>query len=152
MVETTRMTKLATKALGIVQIDQAQIVQFPEGLLGFPEYTEFALLDDSDESPFKWLQSTTDAALAFVVIQPELFLANYRAEPGEADLKALGVSQVSECLTLLIVTIPHDEPRKMTANLQGPILINGPKRIGRQVISNNDRHLVRVSILEQLEG
>ncbi len=146
------MTKLATKALGIVQIDQAQIVQFPEGLLGFPEYTEFALLDDSDESPFKWLQSTTDAALAFVVIQPELFLANYRAEPGEADLKALGVSQVSECLTLLIVTIPHDEPRKMTANLQGPILINGPKRIGRQVISNNDRHLVRVSILEQLEG
>ena len=146
------MTRLATKALGTIDVDPTQIVQFPDGLFGFPEAREFALLDDREESPFKWLQSTTNPALAFVVIQPELFLAAYLPEPGTADLKMLDVAEASDCVTLLIVTIPQDEPRKMTANLQGPVLINGPKKIGRQVISNNDRHLVRVSILEQLEG
>lgn len=152
MAKTTGITRLATKAFGTIDVEPAQILQFPDGLFGFPDSQEFALLDDRQDSPFKWLQSTADAGLAFVVIQPELFLGTYTPEPGPADLKVLDVSSVSDCVTLLIVTIPQDEPRKMTANLQGPILINGPKKVGRQVISNNDQHLVRVSILEQLEG
>lgn len=146
------MSQVATKAFGTIDVEPVQIIDFPEGLLGFGDALEFALLDDKDESPFKWLQSTVDQSLAFVLIQPELFLKDYRPEPSSSDLKALEVDSLDDCLVLLIVTIPKDEPSNMTANLQGPILINRTRRIGRQVISNNDSHPVRMSILEQLEG
>ena len=146
------MTKLDTKAFGSIDVDPRQIIKFPDGILGFPENVEFALLEDREDSPFKWLQSTIDRNLAFVLIQPEIFLKDgYSPEPAKGELEALGADSSADCLVFCIVTIPENEPNKMTANLQGPILINAEKKIGRQVISSNDRHGVRVSIMEQLE-
>ena len=146
------MTELATKAFGTIMVDPAQIISFKEGLYGFPEETEFALLDEKEESAFQWLQSTSEQSLAFILIQPELFMKEaYVPALMENELESLQIQKVDECLVFLIVTIPHDNPNQMTANLQGPILVNKEKMIGRQVISNNDSHQVRVSILEQLE-
>ena len=147
------MTELATKAFGKIDIDPMQIISFQEGLFGFSGYEDFALIEDREDSPFKWLQSVQDTELAFVLIQPELFLAEeYVPSVAKADLEILEAQSVEECLVFAIVTIPEKDPRSMTANLQGPVLINAKKRIGRQAISNNDKHSVRVPILEQLEG
>jgi len=48
-----------------------------------------------------------------------------------------------------IVTIPENQNR-MTANLQGPLLINRKKRIGRQSISLNPEWRVRHVIVDEL--
>ena len=146
------MTQLATKAFGKIDVEPEQLIQFPEGLFGFAEAQEYALIEDRDESPFKWLQATNDESLAFVVIQPELFLEDYRPVVSQGDLKMLEVESLDDCLIMLIVTIPADNPQGMTANLQGPILISRERKIGRQVISNDDGHAVRVMILEQVDG
>lgn len=147
------MLELATKAFGTIEINPEQIIRFTDGLLGFHEYKEFALLDESEEHPFKWLQSMEESSLAFVVIQPELFMKEpFRPEISRSDLELLQVDSVEECLILVIVTIPEKNPEKMTANLQGPILINKKEKNGRQVISTNDSHILRYPILEQLDG
>ncbi|MCB1307902.1 MAG: flagellar assembly protein FliW [Leptospiraceae bacterium] len=147
------MPELATRALGKVEINPGDMIQFPEGLFGFHEVREFALLMEKGDSPFKWLQSTQRADLAFIVIEPALFLKDpYMPDISASELDQLGVKDLSECSVYTIVTIPKDHPEKMTANLQGPVLINPHKMIGRQVISNDNRHLVRVPILEQMEG
>jgi flagellar assembly factor FliW len=87
------------------------------------------------------------------VIQPDVFLKSaYSPEVLSGELEALSVKKPGDCAIYLIVTIPENEPQKMTANMQGPVLINAEKKIGRQVISINDKHLVRVPILEQMEG
>jgi flagellar assembly factor FliW len=39
----------------------------------------------------------------------------------------------------------------MTANLQGPVIINPAKRMGRQAISLSDRYGVRHVILEEMK-
>jgi len=146
------MTTLSTKALGQIEIDPRQIVHFPDGLYGFDDFHEFALIEENPESPFKWLQSTADPGLAFIVIQPELFLKNpYLPAISSTELASLQAQKLEDCIIFVIVTIPENQPEKMTANLQGPVLIHREKKIGRQVISTNDSHLVRVSILEQLE-
>ncbi len=146
------MTQLATKAFGTIDISPRQVLDFAEGLYGFEEETRFALLDD-EQSPFKWLQSMQEPNLAFVLIQPDLFLKTpYVPEVTATELSALNVEKPEECLIFLIVTIPDGQPDQMTANLQGPVLVNAEKKIGRQVISNNDNHAVRVSIMEQLDG
>jgi len=147
------MTELATKAFGKIEVHPDQILHFPDGILGFENEKEFALIEENEESPFKWLQSTKMPSLAFIVIQPALFLKEpYIPEVSASDLNHLAVDRIEECLTFVIVTIPENNPEKMTANLQGPVLINAQKKTARQCISGNEKHKVRISILEQLDG
>ena len=53
-------------------------------------------------------------------------------------------------LVFVIVTIPRN-PSDMTANLQGPVIINPRTRKGRQVISQSDRYGVRHRILDEIK-
>ncbi len=146
------MLQVATKAFGNIEINPNEILEFPDGLFGFQEYHRFALISDNEDSPFQWLQSLDESGLAFILIQPETFLKEkYKPEILSGDLEALHVKGVDTCKIYLIVTIPENQPEKMTANLQGPILFNEEKKIGRQAISLNDNHSVRFPILEYMD-
>jgi len=147
------MPELATKAFGNISVEPEQIIDFPEGIFGFNDHVKFALIEEGEDTPFKWLQSTMDREIAFIVIQPELFMKNsYVPEIPKSDLKLISAESIDDCIILSIVTIPENNPEKMTANLQGPILLNKKNKKGRQSISNNENHLVRVPILEQIGG
>ena len=146
------MPELTTKAFGTITIEKDQILEFPEGIFGFNDHLQFALIEEGEDNPFKWLQSTSDKEIAFIVIQPELFINDYAPEILSGDLELVQAGSLEDCTVLVIVTIPEKQPEKMTANLQGPILINRTTKQGRQSISNNIKHLVRVPILEQLDG
>ncbi len=147
------MSILATKALGNVEIKEEDILNFSNGLYGFQGQYRFVLLSDQSGSPFSWLQCISEANLAFIVIDPRLFCkTEYIPIISSAELDILQIEKVSDCNIYTIVTIPHNQPKEMTANLQGPILINMKKKIGCQVISQDNNHTVRVPILQQLEG
>ncbi|XDD50211.1 flagellar assembly protein FliW [Leptospira sp. WS92.C1] len=140
--------EIQTKPFGKIQISEKQILAFPEGLLGFEEYKKFALIEEEEESVFKWLQSIEEVDLAFVVIPPSLFKKEYKPLIPEQELQMIGIAEMKEGLTLVIVTIPGDDPALMTANMQGPILINKETLIAKQFISRNESHSVREKILE----
>ncbi|PJZ54333.1 flagellar assembly protein FliW [Leptospira adleri] len=140
--------EIQTKPFGKIQISEKQILSFPEGLLGFEDYKNFALIEEEEESVFKWLQSTEEVDLAFVVIPPSLFKKEYKPLIPEQELQLIGIDEIKESLTLVIVTIPGEDPALMTANMQGPILINKGSLIGKQFISRNESHSVREKILE----
>ena len=46
------------------------------------------------------------------------------------------------------MVIPED-PRKMTANLAGPLVINAKTRIGRQIVLNTDKYPLKYAILPE---
>ncbi len=141
--------RIHTKSFGEIEISQKQIILFPNGLFGFESYKKFALIEESEESPFKWLQSLEDASLAFIVMQPELFLSNYNPIISIDELKEIYINSLEEALIMVIVTIPNQDIMQMTANLQGPILINPRTSIARQFISRDDSHIVKKQIFEQ---
>ena len=58
-----------TKAVGIVNVEENQIVNFSDGLLGFEDFKSYALID-SEYEPFIWLQSLDKADLAFLLVDP----------------------------------------------------------------------------------
>ncbi|PJZ81572.1 flagellar assembly protein FliW [Leptospira meyeri] len=148
----TRMSvTIHTKPFGTIQVDSKQILKFPQGLLGFEEFDEYALIEESPESPFKWLQSTKESGLAFIVIQPELFMNDYKPAISDEELHDIGLTGWKEGLIFLIVTIPHDNPKGMTANLQGPIILNGKEGKGKQCISRDENHPIRKNIIESME-
>ncbi|MDR2483339.1 MAG: flagellar assembly protein FliW [Treponema sp.] len=140
--------KVATKAYGTVEVDECQRLTFASGLFGFEPLKEYVLLD-AERQPFYWLQSVDVQGAAFILIDPFLFRPDYELDINDADaLKAIGVSRPEEALIFSIVTIPASGP--MTANLQGPLIINRDVRAGFQAILTDPRWGTKHNIMEEL--
>lgn len=143
--------RLKTRPFGEIDVDERQIYEFPEGIPGFDDIHRYALLDSKDANvPFKWLQAVGEPELAFVVIRIVDFMPSYDLVVSTADLEALGTPDAAALVVFAIVTIP-EKAAEMTANLQGPIIINTERRQGRQAISLSDRYTVRHRILDEIQ-
>ncbi|MAG13865.1 MAG: flagellar assembly protein FliW [Spirochaetales bacterium] len=137
-----------TKPFGTIEVDERQKLRFPHGILGFENLMNYVLLD-ATEPPFYWLQSLDEPDVAFVLIDPSFFKPDYSHDLPEEDLDGIGLADTGDQLVFAIVTIPENHSL-MTANLQGPLVINKANKLGRQSITTNPRWLVRHYILEEL--
>jgi flagellar assembly factor FliW len=140
--------KIATKAYGAVELDERQRLHFPEGVLGFVNLRDWVLMDAA-EQPFYWLQSVERQEVAFVLLDPRVFRPDYAPGVEPEELAEIGIQAPEDSLLFSIVTVPED-PNRMTANLQGPVIINRKTRVGRQCVSLDPRWHVRHVILEEM--
>lgn len=141
---------IQSKAYGPVDIDDRQRLLFPFGILGFENLKHYALLDAAQQ-PFYWLQSLEVREIAFVLINPTIFRPDYEVKVIAEELAEIGLTSVEDenALILAIVTIP-DNQAKMTANLQGPVIINKETKEGRQFINTDPRWKTKHYILQEL--
>jgi len=140
--------KVQTKAYGLIEIDERQKVSFPAGLFGFESVKDYVLID-AERQPFYWLQSLEAEHIAFITINPFLFRPDYELDIEDDLLKDIGITKAEDALIFSIVTIPPDGP--MTANLQGPLIINRETRIGRQEVLSDPRWKTKHDIMEELK-
>jgi flagellar assembly factor FliW len=140
--------KINTKAYGVIEVDERQRVTFPSGLFGFETVKDFVLID-ADRQPFYWLQSLEAEHIAFIIINPFLFRPDYELDIDDELLQDIGISSPDKALIFSIVTIPATGP--MTANLQGPLIINRDTRVGRQGILTDPRWKTKHDIMEELK-
>jgi flagellar assembly factor FliW len=141
--------KVATKAYGSVDVDERQKITFPNGLLGFETLKDYVLLD-AERQPFYWLQSLDSEQIAFIIINPFLFRPDFEANFDDEELKAIDIADPGKALIFSIVTIPPSGP--MTANLQGPLVINRDSRKGLQVILTDQRWKTKHDIMAELKA
>ena len=146
------MRKLKTKPFDEIEVDESQELTFQNGLFGFENYKKFYLLENPD-SPFVWLQSSDEPTLAFIIIHPLQFKADYKLKVSQEDLNDIesDMKTENELLDFAIVTIPEN-PNNMTANLQGPIIININKKLGKQAISLTEGYMTKCPILDEMKG
>ena len=140
--------KVATKAYGLIDVDERQRITFPHGLLGFENMKEYVLLD-AVRQPFYWLQSLDVEQVAFVLVNPFLFRPDYELDIDDQELSEIGISDPETTLIFCIVTIPADGS-PMTANLQGPLVINREARRARQAILTDQRWKTKHDIVAEL--
>ncbi|MDR1931667.1 MAG: flagellar assembly protein FliW [Spirochaetales bacterium] len=140
--------RINTKAYGSVELDDRQILFFPHGVIGFEQFKNYALLDAAQQ-PFYWLQSLDMEEIAFVLISPSVFRPDYTPDVAPEDMAELSAEDPGDLLVFAIVTIPENQNR-MTANLQGPVLINRKTRTGRQSISLNQKWQLKHFIMDEL--
>jgi flagellar assembly factor FliW len=138
-----------TRPFGEIEIDDRQIIEFPHGVFGFEHHRRYALLD-SPQPPFYWLQSLDQPEIAFVLINPYVFRPDYVLQVADEDIEELEYESDDDILVFAIVTIPEN-PQEMTANLQGPVIINRKTRLGRQSISLDQRWTTKHCIVEEME-
>lgn len=139
-----------TSRFGRVELNTEDILAFSEGLLGFADLRKFVLLDDPSDDIFAWLQSCEAPDIAFPVLEPELFVENYRVNLAKSDLEMLKLASLDKARFFTIVTIPED-PTQMTANLKAPIIINVDQKIARQCVLQDNNLAIREPIFSKLQ-
>jgi len=128
------MLTIKTTRFGELSIDEKRVIQFPEGLLGFPAQKDYVILEHKPESPFFWLQSLTDADLAFVVINPFLVKKDYLKDLPSAEKRIFEGLEEGKVTVLALVTIRQGNVTPITMNLMGPLVIDTETRTGKQII------------------
>lgn len=125
------------------------IVSFPHGIPGFETNREFVLVQIPDFAPFEWFVCVDGSQLRFAIINPLLFCPDYAPRFSKGQLEELQIQKPEDILLYVIVTI-GDNPLKSTANLIGPVIINKTKKIGKQIIIEDDRYTTREPILRNI--
>ena len=143
--------QITTKIFGEITIDDDKIIQFPNGIIGFPELTEFTLVHDEEKSTdsIHWLQSIQEPAFAMPVMDPLIVCPDYNPEVDDELLSILGEIVPEELIVMVTVTLPKDL-KKMSANLKGPIVINAAEKKALQVIVEGDEYQVKFPIYDIL--
>lgn len=142
--------EVLTKTNGVVQVQDDKILTFEEGLFGFEDYKKFALID-SEYEPFIWLQSIENQNLAFLIIDPFLVCSSYEADIDDSALAKIGVTKPEDVVIMTIVTVPQDGSA-ITANFQGPLVINKQNKKCLQVILTDNRWTTKVDIVQTLNN
>ena len=131
---------VASRLFGPLRVPAEDIILMPEGMLGFAGERRFVMLPAAPEGVF-WLQSLDDGGLIFLLVDPFLFFPDYMVDSPEVPEPAPG----EKIGVLSIVTLPRAAGEPCTVNLQGPLIIQSPGRVARQVILADPRYHTRHS-------
>jgi flagellar assembly factor FliW len=142
--------KIATKAYGEIEVDDRQKIVFPQGLLGFEALKDYIIID-AERQPFYWLQSMDMKQVAFILVNPFLFRPDYEVNISNEDLAEIGINDPRKALIFSIVTVPQDGS-PMTANLQGPLVINRDIKTGKQAVLSDGRWKTKHDIKAELSA
>jgi flagellar assembly factor FliW len=140
------VVKFISNRFGELSVAEERVITFPGGILGFPDAKRYVILDYEGDVPFKWLQSVDDPALAFLVAVPTVVKPDYSLCLKKADLTDLGECNDEDMAILAILTVPEGNPKGMTANLRGPLVINAATMKGKQVVLQDDNYPIRYPI------
>ncbi|MGF1633408.1 MAG: flagellar assembly protein FliW [Phycisphaerae bacterium] len=137
--------EIESSRFGVVDVDSDRIITFPNGLLGFPGASTFALIQAGEESYFFWLQCTSDPNLAFVVTDPTTFFADY-----EVPVRQEAATEI--CLEderhVQMFVICNKVGEWLTGNLLGPLVINVQTKLGTQVVMTEKKWTTRQPLLK----
>jgi flagellar assembly factor FliW len=133
---------------GALEYTDEDIVTFADGLIGFPLAQRFVLLSMKEDSPFRWLQSLDEPALAFLVGDPGRLVEGYAPVVPMHSVSHLDITEETPRLVYATVAIPAGRPDEMTMNLAGPILINALTRAAAQVVLEDDAYTIRHRVFQ----
>ncbi len=140
------MVNLSTNNFGNLRIEKENIITFEQGLLGFEELKQFAIIAVEECLPFEWLVSVEDPLVAFPILNPTLFFSDYKPSLSKDDLVLLNIKKEKDVEMFCIVTLGK-KPEDVTLNLKGPILINMKNKMGKQVVLTEDYYSLNQQLI-----
>lgn len=129
---------IKTRDFDELEINESDIIHFPNGIYAFEDQKSFVLIHypDQDVAPM-WLQSVDDPSLCFIVFDPILYVEEYSPNISAADMNALKAEKKDDIRYLAISVIGKDV-KDSTLNLKSPIVININNNYAVQSILEDD--------------
>lgn len=142
-----------TAHFGDIDVNEEQILSFPDGLLGMEDLHRFIIAEDENTAPISWLQSIDNGSIALPVVNVFDVEEEYILDVGDEDIERLQIAKPEEVVVLVVTTIPK-EVQKMTVNLAAPLVINTGSGLGRQVMASTPyslRHPAYDAVMRVME-
>ncbi len=137
-----------TRDFGQIDINEDEIIRFPEGLYGFPHVTRYVILrQDDEDSPVLWLQSVEDTFPSFVIMDAESIVDEYKVSLPKKVLETLETNRGGKLQYFVIAVIPKDI-KDMTVNMKSPIVVNFEGKVALQVILEDSAYQIRHRVFE----
>ena len=137
--------EIESTRFGRLNVEDERVINFPKGLLGFPNHTRFALIQTGEENYFFWLQSVDEPNLAFVVTDPAIFFKTYDVPLKEETTQELDLTDPSFAQTFVIC---NKVGEWLTGNLLGPIVVNAANRMAQQVVLTEKKWTTRQPLMQ----
>ncbi|MCS7214565.1 MAG: flagellar assembly protein FliW [Thermodesulfovibrio sp.] len=134
------MIKIKSERFGELQIDDNEIIQFPLGIPGIP-FTRFIIKELVE--PVKWLIAIDDTDVAILVISPFKYFPTYGFELSDEIVSVLEAKSEEE-VDVYVSLLKHNDG--VAANLKSPFIINKNKKIGVQIILEDEKYSFREPI------
>lgn len=130
--------KIESRQFGCMEIEEEQIVTMTGGMPGFRDMKRFVIVDRKEIWPFSCFQSMDDAGLSFYIIDPALFMPDYRLDMQQVVREAGWEGDGPETVKVyVIVNTSAGVPEKITANLIAPLVVNNRRREADQLVLHN---------------
>ena len=140
LIESTRFGRL--------DVRDDTVLEFPDGLIGLPG-TRYALIAQSDRTPFYWLHSADHSNVAVPVTMPWLFFADYEVRVPDEDAAQLLLGDLGSAEIFCVVRAAA-ALEDFTINLAGPVIVNADQRLGRQIINAAGGYAVRQPLFSEV--
>lgn len=130
--------QIQSKFLGEVEIEERDIITFSDGLVGLEDYKKYVLLPIDEGTPFTIIQSVDESQVGFVVAYPFAFKNDYAFDISEEDKVQLKIEKEEDVLAFSIVTL-KESFKESTINLLAPVVINMKKKLGKQIVLQDQK-------------
>lgn len=131
-----------TRAAEATELDD-KIIEFDEGIPGFPDLRRFVIVELQDDGAFQELRSVDDPEVAMIVCVPWLFFPEYAPTLSDAEQADLALTSAEDAVLFVPVSISGDD---VTLNLLGPFVVNKATRRGRQLVLSDSDYSVKAPI------
>jgi flagellar assembly factor FliW len=134
------MINLKTDRFGELLINENEIINFPYGIPGIP-FERFIIRECLD--PVKWLISVDDPDIAMLIVSPFKFFPTYGFELSD-EITSVLQAEKEEDLEIYVSLLKYNDG--VAANLKSPFVINKNKKIGAQILLEDERYQFKVPI------
>lgn len=139
--------KILSKHFGEIEVNDLDVFDFSEGILGFEDEKRFVLINEDGE-PIVWLQSVVNPTVCIPLMDPALIVEDFKFEISKEVEKKIEITDGENLGSFVVVVIKNDIS-KSTANLRSPILLNCEKKKGIQTILEDKNLEVRHQIFSE---
>lgn len=143
---------IQTKYFGQVEIDDSKVINFENGIFGFEDQKQFAVLYEGEagDNPFCWLQSVQEPYVCLPMIDPLIWFPEYQPELADEEILKLGELD-SEVISVYTVTVVPENIEEMTTNLRAPIVINLATKKGAQIVTDEEQYQIRENLYNRIK-
>ena len=143
---------IQTKYFGEIQIDETKVIHFEQGIFGFEDQKEFAILyeGEADDNPFCGLQSVHEVHVCLPLIDPLIWFPEYQPDLPDEEVQKLGELN-PEIISVYTVTVVPENIEQMTTNLRAPIVLNLETKKGAQIVIEEGDYPIRENLYQRIK-
>ncbi len=130
--------RIETTRFGTLTMTEGELFLFPQGLIGMETLRQWALVPDPQSPAVVWLQSASRPDRAMPLVSPRAFVNGYKVRVNQRALASLHLRSGDATYVLTAIS---GLPGHITTNLRAPVILNVARRIGCQVITEDEHSL-----------